>query len=333
MKQIKFITTLFLIISLFACKTKQSPSATFVSKKAPSWVNVKPVSSDDYIGVGGVSKELNYDYKDKAKAVALEDLAKNINERLNATASKEIPGNKTVNPNSYKPVLIDSKDLQGYELKEKWEDKKNYWLYYVISEQKVGEILNNKKEKAKAAALKSVDMAKAAENKKEAKTAFDHYIDAYIAIADFGQAALEVSINGEIMFLEQYISINFQKLMSDIKLIDRTKVKSFSTEKGVKSKIIFEAKYRDAPAANLPFVLKYYDNNMRQEVKLKTDETGMMDYTFIAGQLNTNEFNGEMSLNLLELIKFKDHQEFLQQQVFQFVRPASRIKIPMSNQK
>ncbi len=331
MRQIKIITTLFLIISLLACKSNQSATTSKVNSKAPSWVNLKPVSVNDYIGVGGVSKELNYDYKDKAKAAALDNMAKDINERLTSNASKEIPGNKTINPNSYQPILINSKELEGYELKEQWEDRKNYWVYYQISEKKVAEILISKKEKAKETALNEIDLAKEAENKRDAKAAFDHYIDAYISIANYGQAALEVTKNGEIIFLDQYIGVNFQQLLSDIKLIDKTKSKVFSTAKGVKSEIIFEAKYKNATAINLPFVLKYYDNNMRQEVKLKTDAQGMMNYLLMAGQLNIAEFNGEISLNLSELIKFKKNQEYLQQQVFQFVRPSARIKIPLTN--
>ena len=114
-----------------------------IMAQTPAWVNTRPVSDEEYVGIGMASLA-EADYQQKATQNALADIASQIAVKLENNSFLH-----TVDVDGKARQLFEDKIqssltawLEGQELKDSYQSDKTYYVYYVL----------NKKEYAKRSA-------------------------------------------------------------------------------------------------------------------------------------------------------------------------------------
>lgn len=133
-----------------SCNTSRRSSEP--SEPIPEWVVRKPQSPMYYIGVSSASKigASPNEYITSAQQRALGDLASSISVNIESTSMLSIiETNYNISENFSRDITAStSKELEGYELVDAWEDGNNYWVYYRLSRETYHRIRQEKKNKA-----------------------------------------------------------------------------------------------------------------------------------------------------------------------------------------
>ena len=295
---------LFCILSiLFSCKPSKEivfdNSELSNEQNVPDWVKTHPISSSYYIGIGMVNKDSeNLEYREQAKKNALNDLASEISVTIKSNSflyTMESNGSFNEDFNSTIKTEI-NKNLEGYELVDSWEDESIYKVYYRISRSEYHQKQKEKKEKALRLCYDLYLKAVAAEEKSDVSLAMNLNARALLSIKKYWNEINEYNVGNKLIFLENEISANIQRILSQIKLENIDKKFKLSFTNKYSNTLIIECLFNKEKISSLPLNLSYYKRAKYTESSKRYTES------------KTSEANGEVSFFVSDLFVSKEQE-------------------------
>lgn len=231
---------------------------TLFAKRAPEWVKSRPISKEFYIGIGHAAKvKGSNDHIEMATSEALKNLASEITVNITGEVVSSMIEKSGMLEEELKSKIRSTTEaeLEGYELVEQWQDKKEYWIYYRLSKVKYKVAREEKINKAINLSLDLFSQAKKSEQNKEINKALLQYLQALKPIEKFIGETLKAGYNGTTIYLNNEIYLSIQTILSNIEL--KTLKKSFEAKrnKAVRQPLQVEAIYYDTDQisiSNLP---------------------------------------------------------------------------------
>jgi hypothetical protein len=175
-------------------------------------------------------------------------------------------------------------DLEGYELVDTWENKKEYWVYYRLSKELYEEQKRLKRENAINLSLDLITNAKEKESNWEAQgvtinAAIEYYIQALKPIQNYYGEPLETYYDGNKIFLQNEIFTSLQWILSKIKIkpinpkLD-VKVGS-ATQNNLKVLATFSEDGEEVNVANLPISFSFIKGQGELVEIIRTNSKGI----------------------------------------------------------
>jgi len=247
----------------------------------PAWVKKYPVRTGYYIGIGTAEKNSGSgDYKEIAKKAALSSLISEISIEITSDAISVIAersGVSTVDVRSE----VRSKTrahLEGHELVDTWENKKEYWVYYRLSKSVYERIMREKRQKAIGLALGYFKTAKKKEKTGGVVDALSFYLQALKILENYLATPLKTKLNGKNILLGNEIHESLQTLLREIRL-DKIRARSrVKYGKVVNMPLRFRAVHSSGrPIGKLPFRCRFRQGRGRLVENSMTDRKGMAE--------------------------------------------------------
>ena len=254
-------------------------NSCFLRKKTPppAWVNTLVSDPDYFMGVG--SSRI-----DKRKSTHIEHARKDALNELASGISVEIFSSNVLVTLVKNDQLKDEfsslirtriiADLEGYEVVDAWQDKKNYWVLYRLSKTRYYQLQEKKKQDATSIALSYYNQAVYAHNQGDVKTAIVMYartIDAVklylhepiIAITPEGETNIVVQSFARATSLIQSLKISAP--FSSLELM-------FSKTPDAELLRFTLTTFKGIPVAGFPVLAHYSETALAEPVRISDDE-------------------------------------------------------------
>lgn len=188
----------------------------------PDWVVRKPQSAMYYTGVSSATKAgfSPSEYISSAQQRALGDLASSISVNIESSSMLSIiEVDYNISENFTSEITAStSKELEGYELIDIWEDETNYWVYYRLSREKYHRLRQERKNSAISSAKNKVLQAQNMLSRNQHYNAFQFYVDAMVDMKLYLGEASVTEINEESVDLGNYIFSEIADFLNSIKI-------------------------------------------------------------------------------------------------------------------
>ncbi len=245
---------IFLFIFLFVC------FSVYAAKK-PNWVNKRPIDNNSYIGIGVAEKDTETsEYVQKAKDRALNEIASEITVTISGATLNQILEKAGVVKEEFESQIQSSTQaqLEGYELVDTWEDKNQYWIYYMLSKDKYAQLRKEKIDKAISLSLDFYSKAEHNRTNNQITEALQFYLQALNPIEPYLSEPLETAYNGQNIYLLNTIHSSLQQILSTISIKPLQSEVAATIGKGLEEPILFKALYMQTPIANLPLHYNFF---------------------------------------------------------------------------
>lgn len=207
-----------LSIGFFSCNILKKPSYD----PMPDWVIRKPQSSMYYTGVSSATKPgfSPSEYITSAQQRALGDLASSISVNIESSSMLSIIEiDYNISENFSRDITAStSKELEGYELVDTWEDETNYWVYYRLSREKYHRLRQEKKNTAIRNAENKVLQAHHMLDRNSHYNALQFYADALSDLKIYLGESTPTKINDKEVDLGNYIFAEMADFINNLKI-------------------------------------------------------------------------------------------------------------------
>lgn len=185
----------------------------------PSWLKMRPISSEQYIGIGMALKS-DPQFREKASLNALNNLASEIEVTISGEVVSQImETNQNVEELLKSEIRTNTRaKLSDYELVATWQNKKEYWAYYRLEKEKYRINRQREIDKITSLALDLFIAAQENEKKLEFSLAISNYLQALQTMEPYLAEALTIDHNNQTIFLNNEIYLALQKLLSRIEI-------------------------------------------------------------------------------------------------------------------
>jgi hypothetical protein len=299
----RYCFLLSILILLFACTPSKEivndNSDSLVNQNKPDWVENHPVTSSYYIGVGiGNKNDQNLDYREQAKKNALNDLASEISVTIKSNSFLfTMESNDSFNEEFKSTIKTEiSKDLEGYELVDSWEDASIYKVYYRLSKSEYHQNQNEKKEKTLRLCYDLYLKAIAAEEKSDVLLAINLNAGALLSIKKYWNEINEYNTGNKVIFLENEISANIERILGQLKLEPTNKNFELSYTNRYTNTLEINCLYKKEKISSIPLNLNYYKKAKYSESKKKYTEA------------KTSESNGAVTFLVSDPFMLKEQE-------------------------
>lgn len=270
----------------------------------PEWVNIRPISTEYYIGIGSASKK-NFpsDFREAARKNALNNLAGEIS----VTISSQSVLSQLETDNKYKEDFQQNirvnvnQQIEGFDEVDTYESKDFYWTYYRLSK---ADYLERKLKQVKDAVNQGKDfLIKAREYKnlmryKEALLAYISGIDKITAYLD---QSLETDLDGQKIYLGNELFNGYRSLLNQI-VID-AEVEVYRIKMGNSGSIKFSVKTSDGKAlVGIPITVEV-KKRLHSYSDMVSDASGMLTVDIGKVSRQTVEQYINVQVNIKQLIK------------------------------
>ncbi len=210
MKKLLFIS---LLIYFSSCTTTEK---VVDYSSAPTWVQEHPLSDHYYIGIGVSKKRGVDDYRAQSKKNALSEISSSISVSVSSNSILQ----QQENNGKFKEMFDSStetftnNELSGCQQVGRWENGSEYWTYYKLSKAKVEEAKTN----AIQDATISLKQALKFDRQNDFPRAVSNYALALSAIKPYLGDRLKTTLDGETIFLGQYIIDHYRSLINAVDL-------------------------------------------------------------------------------------------------------------------
>jgi hypothetical protein len=283
-----------LLVALLLVAGELSPF--FLRKKSPppAWVNTLVSDPEYFMGVGSARI-------DKKKQTHIENARKDALNELASGISVEIFSSNVLVTLVKNDKLKDEfsslirariiTDLEGYEVVDTWQDKKNYWVLYRLSKDTYYQQQERKKQDATAIALSFYNQALKAQREGDYKIAIIMYsrtIDAVklylhepiIALTPDGETNIVVQSFARVTSLIQSLQVT-----SPAKTLELL----FSTTPDLELLRFNLATFNGKPVAGFPVLAHYSETAIAEPIRV-TDADGRVQFKLpLIKSLKTNE--------------------------------------------
>lgn len=252
-----------------------------LAKKVPDWVKNRPINKEYYIGIGYASKiKGSSDHIEKAKSEALKNLASEITINISGEIISSIVEKSGILEEELKSQIRSTTqaELEGYELVETWQNKKEYWVYYRLSRMMYKKLKQEKIDKAVSLAMDLFKEAKSNEGKKNIEKALLYFLQALNPIEKYITETLETTYKGMTIYLNNEIYFSIQNLLSNIELKPVNPNMNAKINKSMKQSLQISALYNNgvqSKISNLPLTFTFIRGKGDLVKNVRTDLNGV----------------------------------------------------------
>ncbi|MCD4796840.1 MAG: LPP20 family lipoprotein [Candidatus Cloacimonetes bacterium] len=259
-----------------------------LAKKAPDWVTSRPIYKEFYIGIGYASKvKGSSEHIEIAKNGALKNLASEITVNISGEVISNVVEKSGILEEELKSLIRSTTEaeLEGYELVDEWQNKKEYWVYYRLSKVIYRKLRQENIDKAVSLSLNLFSEAKKNETSKNYEKALLYYLQALGPIEKYITETLQTEFGGRTIYLNNEIYFSIQNLLSNIELKPVKANVEAKRNKALKQPLVVKAFYYEADKtliSNLPLafaftrgdgdLIKNVRTNMNGEARCKVSK-------------------------------------------------------------
>lgn len=267
---------LLLLFMLYSC----SASNLAGTGSKPSWVEETPASDAYYIGIGMANKDQD-NYIRIAKNNALSDMISEISVNISGNSVLRQFEDRTGFREEFESITKMSmkEELEGYEMVDSYNGKKNYWVYYRMSVDRYHRIKKEKLERAKNQAKDYFEKAKASEKKRDIHNALNLYVKAFDAIKGHLEEDLSVfMLNEGRIELGNAIYQNIQEIFSKLNIVPAKEIFKVSPLAGNNPEVRAIVYYGNNESKNrisgLPFILSFPGVDTAKTEQVQSNSSG-----------------------------------------------------------
>ncbi|MGZ2368967.1 LPP20 family lipoprotein [Ancylomarina sp. YFZ004] len=250
-------------------------------RRPPKWVKNRPVSSEYYIGVSVVSKDVD-NYMQLAKNKALQDLASQISINISSNSVLHQFEDNTSFKEEFESQVRTSlvQELEAYEFVASWNNKRGneYWEYYRLSKKQYALLQRLKLNKAKKLAQTYFEEAKAYENKLDLIQALSYYAKSIDALKKHLDQDLSVMTFDGSINLGTEIYKRIQNIYTRTHLVPVNKNFKIEISTSIKEPFLVKANWvsdeGDKELVNLPLSFDFITGGGILNKLANTDEFG-----------------------------------------------------------
>ena len=274
---IKFLSQLSCLLLIILVFT----SASYAGRRPPKWVKNRPISSEYYIGVSVVSKDVD-NYMQLAKNKALQDLASQISINISSNSVLHQFEDNTSFKEEFESQVRTSlvQELEAYEFVASWNNKRGneYWEYYRLSKKQHALLQRLKLNKAKKLAQNYFEEAKMYENKLDLIQALNYYAKSVDALKKYLDQDLSVMTFEGSINLGTEIYKRIQNIYTRTQLVPVNKTIKIEISTSVKDPFLIKANWAsnegEKELVNLPLTFDFVTGGGLLNKNVNTDEFG-----------------------------------------------------------
>lgn len=326
-----FLTALILLVQgCVGPKSTTGKTEPVVFTEAPQWVNARPHSSMDYIGIGSCSKTTQpFDYQAIAKKNALNDLASEISVRVQGTTflnSMEVNKNFSEEFISTISTSTDEK-IENYEVAGIWENQKEYWVYYKLNKSEYQRQKALKKNQAMAVAYDFYSKGMNSEQEGLVNAAMDQYMRGLFALKDYWTEVNEYNTANQKIYLDREIYDRMRTICSGLSI--RTDISKIvlSAENNYRYDLKLRLLYKEKPVKGISLTYSYLKTRYMKPKVGETNDLGEMQAVIEDISRTEKSNNLEVKINTEQFIS-KDLDLRIQQGIINSLKAESR-QIPI----
>lgn len=218
----------------------------------PQWVKQTPTDPDYYTGVGFASKS-DDNYTEKATNAALSRLASSIAVTISAETNQQLLEKSGLLSETFESNfrLFANATLEGHELVDSWENRKEYWVYYRLSKENYQQLLKQKKQVAKNETTQYYSLGKQALQSENTLGALTYFTKAAAAIGNFRGMGIPNKENSGYLDVDVFMDLN--KLLLSIQLSVQPNTIEIHKYTHVFKPVEVSANYLDQAGKTKPF--------------------------------------------------------------------------------
>ncbi len=254
---------IFIIYFITSCKI-----SNYKSSELPSWVKDRPVSKENFIGIGYSDKTIDpINYKEKAKAEALSEIINQLDLSFtNQMIFLSLEKNDFINE-----LINNSHDyLEGYVLENEFNTQNDYYVYYTLNKKKH---VNIKNSRIKELIKKSTDHLYKNDFEDDLKNQYFNIINSISKLKLYLNEDLIAIYNREKVFLSSHILAIIKKYYSNFRIVSKNKKINTFLGNDIDS-LRFQVLNNSSLAKNIPLKIEanFFDNKV---LYTETDEKGI----------------------------------------------------------
>ena len=331
---------IFVLGFLFSCK----PSKEMVIEKTkfsneqniPKWVKNHPVSSTYYIGVGiGNKNSQNLEYREQAKKNALSNLASEISVTINSNSFLfAMEYDDSFNEEFKSTIKTETnKDLEGYELVDSWENESVYKVYYRLSKNEYHQKQKQNKEKTLRLCYDLYLKAITAEEKSDVLSAMNLNARALLSIKKYWNEINEFNTENKVLFLENEIYANIERILSQIELETTDTQFELSYTNRYSKQLIVNCFFKKEKISSLPLNLNYYKKakytgSKKRYTEAKTSKGNGEASFLVSNPFVLNEQELTVEVDVMKMLRINMENLNLMTRVANNF-PAIKMSIPL----
>jgi len=324
----KFYLSKLLVLSLLGFFSCSNAAVTRINQEKPKWVKQRPNSKTHYIGIAVEQKdENNRDYIKTAQQNALNDLASQILVNIKSETFSQVVEKSGIIEDEFKSFIKTStkNDLEGYELVDTWENKKEYWIYYRLSKAVYEKLKREKINKAISLSLDMFSNGRSNEKFNNIEKALLFYFQALNPIEKYINEPLETNFEGSQIYLMNEIYSSLQNILSNIELKTIRNNLNAKIGQPIRQPLQVSAVYLSSGSenkvGNLPLKFSFVRGSGDLIEKVRTDRNGI-------GKTNVSKIT---ATDKLQIVKAETNiNSFINQDSTSFIISsiASSLTIP-----
>ena len=226
-----------------------------------------------------------------------------------------------------------SKDLEGYELVDSWEDESIYKVYYRLSKRDYHQKQKEKKEKTLRLCYDLYLKAIAAEENANVLLAMNLNARALISIKKYWNEINEYNTGSKVIILENEISANIERILSQIKLETTNKQFELSYTNRYSNTLKINSLFKKERISSLPLNINYYkkakyNESKKRYTEAKTSDTNGGISFLVKEPFMLNEQELTVEVDIMKMLSIDNENLNLMKGVVSNY-PAIKMSIPI----
>lgn len=249
-----------LALGLAACGTKDLAQTQPEVKPKPRWVQERPMTPSDYVGIGIASKSVYpLDFQQVAKKNALNDLASEISVLVQGeTFLNQLEVNRDFQESYMSQInTTTSEQIEGYEVAGIWENESEYWIYYRLNRAKHASIKAEKKRAALDSAKDYYLKGLEARSTGNLSQSIDLHLQALLQMKEYWAESNPYLIEGEQVFLDNEIYTSLRSTLADIRIEPNFNSIVLSQENNYVGRVALTVQRQNQVLRGIPLVYHY----------------------------------------------------------------------------
>lgn len=303
--------------------------ASLAARKIPDWVRERPIDPYHYIGIGVAAKSgEDRDYIQQAKQEALQNLAGEIEIKIASEVVSTMIEKSGILEEELKARIRSTTqaELEGFELLDTWEDKKEYWVYYRLNKERYQITKRQKLDRAIALAGDFYREAKQNEGKGDMGKAIVNYLQALQPIEPYLAEPLAAEFEGRQIYLNNEVYFSLQRIMAGLLVVPKFTQLEAKSGRPITQPLAFQVIFRegtiDMPVANLPLEFGFLKGEGELVHSSRTNDTGWAKTT-VSKVISPDKMQMVQAEIDLKLLSVNDSTSFIYQNIIKSLPVAS----------
>lgn len=289
MKLLFKISLILIVVAAFSCKSKKSVVKEEVvpTTPAPSWVQSRPISPENYIGIGFSRKTIGTDHIQTAKNGALNDLASEISVTISSSSflfSVERDDKFTEEYQSNIQSTI-NKSIKGYEQVDAYETDTEYWIIYKLSKAKYADDKQREKQEALNNSLDLYSKALTAEKANDVISATNLYLKSLLALKSYWNETNKTTFQGTEIYIDNEIYSKLNDLYKNVLLTPNKEAVTLNYKDGFQTDVVINTTFKGTSVSRFPVTLTYSSKSGKQKSTISSNEKG--EAKFVISNIKT----------------------------------------------